>query len=143
MSAQHIGLETQTGFKKRRTGVPPVPEQKGSVFLSKNRSRHLLNVPTQPQHDSFGLQLSADQAKDFPHPRQPRCGVKFQHEGRVVSVQHETGPAIALAVDPAITRRLVIEQTVAARDRGQQSLVPPHGIDSPGFAGVQDAQTNR
>src|SRR5947208_11005153 len=60
LSAQHVRFETQTGFQKSRTGVPPVSEQKGSVFLSKNLSRHVLNVPAQPQHDSFGLQLSAE-----------------------------------------------------------------------------------
>ena len=117
MSAQHVRFETQTGFQKSRTGVPPVSEQKGSVFLSKNLSRHVLNVPAQPQHDSFGLQLSAEQAKDFLQPRQPRRGVKLQHQCRVVAIQHETGPVIALAVDPAIAGRVFVEQTTATRQR--------------------------
>jgi hypothetical protein len=105
--------------------------------------RKRLDVPAQTQDDSCTRDFFFEQREDFIQSRQPRGGVKFQHQRRVVAVHHEAGPAVALAVNEPEAVCLRVKQIAADRKRVFQTRIPPGKINGLRLAGVQDADADR
>jgi hypothetical protein len=82
-------------------------------------------------------QFIADQRDDFLESRKPRRRVELQNEGVRVAVEHQPGPAITFAMDPAMAIGGLVEQPGPPAERVAQPLPPPRGVDRDGFAGVQ------
>ncbi len=79
---------------------------------------------------------------DFLQARQPRGGVNFQYQRLAVPIQNQPWPAVALAVDQAITGGLGIEQTFAPFQRVSRAIPPPVAVDGARFSRVQNADAN-
>ena len=143
MSAHHVGFKAQTGLLKNYRFCQSRAAQNLAVGKIKLTARDRLNIAAETEDEPFVRQLRGDESDDFAEARQPRRRVKFQHERRVIPVEHESGPAIALAVDPAQARGLFIKQTRASLNGFHESLAPPRFLDGHRFARVQHAHAQR
>ena len=99
------------------------------------RLRRRIRVP--------GSHLFLDQLPEFLQARQPRGRVELEDERVAVSIQHQPGPAVALAVDQAVAGGLRVEPLRAARDGRAQEIAPPRGIDRRRLADVQHPHAQR
>ena len=69
-----------------------------------------------------------------------RC--RAYHECGVVAIQHETGPAIAFAVEAAEAGGVGVEQAVPPGEGLVQPRAPPIRADGLGLAGVEDTDAD-
>src|ERR1019366_4606221 len=133
LPAQNVGLEAQAAFLKNNWSAElrfgSLRENDFPIALLELFFRDRLDVAAQTENDAFARHIFPEQRERVVQTRQPRRRVKFQHERRVVAIQHEAGPAVAFAVDEAVTGRLRIEQITAAGERLLQPRLPPRALN--------------
>ena len=113
------------------------------VTMSELGFRGGLDIAAQAENDAFARDTFLEQCKRVVQSRQPRRGIKLQHQRRVVTIQHQAGPAVAFAVNEAIAGGLRIEQIAAAGKGLLQPCLPPRAINRLRFAGVQNPHPDR
>ena len=101
-----------------------------------------LDVPAQAQDDAFARNFFFEQREHFIQSRHPRGGVNFQHERRVVLIQHESRPAVALAVDEPVAGGRRIKKSFAPRKCLREACLPPCRVNRPRLARVQNADAD-
>ena len=140
LPAPDIGLEADVVFKKDNRSF-----RRCIVILRKQQFGFIgqTQIPARAQKNRFWIEPLFQQFTDFLDPLQPGRRVNLHHQRRVVAIQHQARPAIALAIDDAITRGFLIEQTFTAAERSIKPIAPEFRINRQRFADMQHAQADR
>src|ERR1035438_5124225 len=146
LPAQTVGLEAQAAFEKCNRSAGPCRAEASERRLVRHGAfgknnfaiapcqRPALHVAAQTENDAFARDIFLEQRERVVQSRQPRRRVKFQHQRRVVAIQHEAGPAVAFAVDEAVAGGLRVEKVASAGEGLLQPCLPPRAINCLRFA---------
>jgi hypothetical protein len=81
-----------------------------------------LEIAAEAEDEAVGTEPLGYYRGDFVEAREPGGGVQFHNESFVITVQNQAGPAVAFAVNPAVSIGALIKQTGPSIQRGTQPL---------------------
>ncbi len=96
-------------------------------------------VAAEPEDETLRPQLREDEVADQGKAGQPRGGVEFEDQGRVVAVQDQSGKTVALAIDEAETGGCGIGKALAPGEGRPESSAPEGRVDRDRVSGMDDA----
>src|SRR5581483_1562286 len=105
LAAQDVGFESQAGLKEDYRGIQRAAPQDLPIGSAELIGGQLLYITAQAENETFRDNGFREQIYNFIQPGQPDGGIEFQHECGAIAVQHESRPAVALAIDQAETGR--------------------------------------
>ncbi len=142
LAAHDIGLEQEPGLAKNRGAGECGSEEDRAIAGCGRGLRCGLDIAAEAEDQVLRLQGIAEKAGKEWQVRQPGGGIELEHEDIGIAIQDETGPAVALPMDPAVAIGAIVEQRTSPAQRGLEVAVPPRIVEVGGFARVEDAESD-